>query len=97
MILSKDPNLTLELDIHKLTRDELRWINHYCNTDVIDELVEKIMEYNQGLSRKSKEIKKSKLKKEDKSWLPHPSDMKAPRPKIMKKVSKFRPPPIFGL
>ncbi len=94
MILSKDPNLTLELDIHKLTSDELRWINRCCNTDIIDELVEKIMEYNEGLTKKFKE---SKLKKEDKSWLPPPSDMKAPRPKIMKKVSKFRPPPIFGL
>ena len=94
MILSEDPNLTLELDIHKLTRDELRWINRYCNTDVIDELVEKIMEYNEGLTKKFKE---SKLKKEDKSWIPPPSDMKAPRPKIMKKISKFRPPPIFGL
>tara|TARA_B100000963_G_scaffold203885_1_gene177572 strand:+ start:1061 stop:1345 length:285 start_codon:yes stop_codon:yes gene_type:complete len=94
MILSKDPNLTLELDIHKLTKDELRWINRYCNTDVIDELVEKIMEYNEGLTKKFKE---SKLKKEEKSWIPPPSDMKAPRPKIMKKISKFRPPPIFGL
>ena len=91
MILSKDPHLRLELDIHKLTRDELRWINQYCNTDVIDELVEKIMEYNEGLT------KKLEIKKEDKSWLPPPSDMKAPRPKIMKKVSKFRPPPIVGL
>ena len=94
MILSKDPHLRLELDIHKLTRDELQWINRCCNTDVIDELVEKFMEYNEGLTKKFKE---SKLKKEDKSWLSPPSDMKAPRPKIMKKVSKFRPPPIFGL
>ena len=94
MILSKDPNLTLELDIHTLSRDELRWINRCCNTDVIDELVEKIMEYNEGLTKK---FKQSKIKKEDKSWLPPPSDMKAPRPKIMKKVSKFRPPPILGL
>ena len=94
MIRSKDSNLILELDIHKLTRDELRWINRYCNTDVIDELVEKIMEYNEGLTKKFKE---SKLKKEEKSWIPPPSDMKAPRPKIMKKISKFRPPPIFGL
>ena len=94
MILSKDANLTLELDIHKLSRDELRWINRCCNTDVIDGLVEKIMEYNEGLTKKFKE---SNLKKEDKSWLSPPSDMKAPRPKIMKKVSKFRPPPIFGL
>ena len=85
MILSRDPNLTLELDIHKISRDELRWINRCCNTDIIDELVEKIMEYNQGLATKLE------IKKEDKSWLPPPSDMKAPRPKIMKKVSKFRP------
>ena len=56
--------------------------------------LQKIMEYNEGLTKKFKE---SKLKKEDKSWLSPPSDMKAPRPKIMKKVSKFRPPPIFGL
>ena len=94
MILSRDPNLTLELDIHKISRDELRWINRCCNTDIIDELVEKIMEYNEGLTKK---LKQSKIKKEDKSWLPPPSDMKAPRPKIMKKVSKFRPPPILGL
>ena len=92
MILSRDPNLTLELDIHTLSRDELRWINQYCNTEIIDELVEKIMEYNEGLTKK---FKQSKMKKEDKSWLPHPSDIT--RPKIMRKVSKFRPPPILGL
>lgn len=91
MILSRDPNLTLELDIHALTRDELRWINRCCNTDIINELVEKIMEYNERLTTKLE------IKKEDKSWLPPPSDMKAPRPKIMKKISKFRPPPILGL
>ena len=91
MVLSSDPNLILELDIHTLTRDELRWINHHCNTDIIDELVEKIMEYNEGLT------KKLEIKKEDKSWLPSPSVMIAPRPKIMKKISKFRPPPILGL
>ena len=96
MILSRDPNLTLELDIHKISRDELRWINRHCNTEIIDELVEKIMEYNEGLTKK---FKQSKIKKEDKSWLPPPSDMKekAPRPMIMKKVTKFRPPPILGL
>ena len=91
MILSRDPNLTLELDIHRISRDELRWINRHCNTEIIDELDKKIMEYNEGLTQKLK------LKKEDTSWLPPPSDMKAPRPKIMKKVSKFRPPPIFGI
>ena len=58
MILSKDPNLTLELDIHKISRDELRWINRHCNTEIIDELVEKIMEYNEGLT---KEFKQSKI------------------------------------
>ena len=94
MIPSIDPNLTLELDIHKISRDELRWINRNCNSEIIDELVEKIMQYNEELTEK---MKHSKLKREDKSWLPSPSDMMAPRPKIMKKVSKFRPPPIFGL
>jgi hypothetical protein len=75
--------LILELDIFTLSRDDLRWINKYCITSVIDELVEQMMEYNERIDRKL-EFKDKKT-----AWLPSPS---APRPKLMKKVPRINLP-----
>tara|TARA_B100000575_G_C23134094_1_gene658427 strand:- start:2789 stop:3076 length:288 start_codon:yes stop_codon:yes gene_type:complete len=82
MIMSES-QLVLELDVLTLSRDELRWINQYCNTSVIDELVEKIMDHNERLE------KRLELKDKKTPWLPSPS---APKPKIMKKAPRINPP-----
>ena len=81
-----ESQLVLDLDVLKLSRDELRWINQYCNTSVIDELVEKIMEHNERLE---KEIE---FKNKNTPWLPSPS---APKPKIMKKAPRINPPKLL--
>ena len=85
MILSKDPNLTLELDVYKLTRDELSWIQMNCSTSIITELETIInSEHSKHILKKQKQIQFVPIK-----------EIKAPRPKIMKKISKLKPPPIF--
>ena len=84
------PPLYLDLDIHRLDRDELRWINSHCSTMVIDELVEKIMKYNERLDYERKLLEheqsliKNKIKKT--SWIPSPQ---APKPKLMKKAPRI--------
>ncbi len=82
MIMSES-QLVLDLDVSTLSRDELRWINKHCNTSVIDELVEKIMDHNERLE------KRLELKDKKTPWLPSPS---APKPKIMKKAPRINPP-----
>ena len=84
------PPLHLDLDIHRINRDELRWINSNCSTMVIDELVEKIMKYNERLEHERQLLKmeqiqiKNEIKKT--SWVPSPQ---APKPKLMKKAPRI--------
>ena len=82
------PPLVLDIDIHTLSRDQLRWMNRNCSTDVIDELVIKIMEHNEKL--KDETIKLEKIQQtQQTSWLPSPSLSAAPRPRIMKKAPRI--------
>lgn len=88
MILSKDQNLKLELDIHKLSRNDLKWIGRRCTTEVVNELIEKIIEYNKEQGYRKQNII-------TKLHLP-PLIQIDPPPKIMKKVSRLRLSSIFN-